>query len=172
MTATLEPPVMVEDRSIWPAIESLISCLCSQLVSDGLPPVCICAPMPGEAIATDYVSDSAGMAWARLTSGWPSTSFPNADVTPGCAAPLAFGVELGVAYCAPTMSDDGDPPDLTAQYEATRLQLAAMNTMRRAIACCFPGRAPNVVLGTYTPIGPEGGVVGGVWTISVAEGAI
>lgn len=173
MTVTLEPDVMVEDASIWPAMTALISCLCSQLQLDGLPPVCICSPMPGEAIATDYVSEDAGMAWVRLVQAWPSTSFPAVDPGPGCGAPLAFGLELGVAYCAPGPDEDGGPPDLVAQFEATRLQVAAMNTMRRAIACCFPNRrAADVVLATYAPMGPEGGVVGGAWTLTVAQGAL
>lgn len=173
MTAVLEPDLMVEDRSIWPAVTALTNCLCTQLVTDALPPVCICSPMPGEQIAADYVTEEAGMAWVRVTTAWPSASFPNATAQASCAAPLAFGVELGVLYCAPGAAADGDPPGMSAQFDAVRLQLAAMNSIRRAVICCFPGRrASDVVLGVYNPMGPEGGVVGGYWSISVAEGAL
>jgi hypothetical protein len=173
MTVILDPVVMVDDRSIWPAVTALTNCLCTQIASDGLPPVCICSPMPGDSIATDYVSDDAGMAWVRVVLGWPSTSFPAQSQSAACSAPLAFQLEVGLVYCAPAVSSDGEPPDLPAQFDATRLQLAGMNTMRRALRCCFPGqRGADTVLGNYTPMGPMGGVVGGTWTVFVAEGAI
>lgn len=174
MTAVLDVPAgMVDDKSIWPAIASLTGCLCEEVIRSGLPPVCICTPLPGETIATDYVSEDAGMAWVRLQSAWPSTSFPNPSGSATCTAPIAYGLELGLAYCAPTLEDDGAPPGFSAQFDATRVQLAAMAAIRRAIICCFPtARAADVVLGLYVPMGPEGGVVGGSWAISVAEGAI
>lgn len=172
MTITA-PDTIVEDRTIWPALVSLTSCLCQQIDVDGLPPVCICTPMPGEEISTDYVSEDAGMAWVRLESGWPSTTFPSPAASAACNAPLAFNLEVGIAYCAPTLTDGGEPPDLAAQFDSTRLQLAAMSTIRRAIICCFPASTiHSVVLGVYQPMGPQGGVVGGYWSIAVAEGAI
>jgi hypothetical protein len=62
---------------------------------------------------------------------------------------------------------------MAAQFDAVRLQMAAMSAIRRAVLCCFPGaRSQDVILGVYLPIGPQGGVVGGTWSISVAEGAI
>lgn len=169
---TITATTMREDKAIWPSIASITSCLCQQIVTDGLPPVCICSPMPGDAIATDYVSEDAGMAWVRLESGWPSTSFPVPSGLASCDAPLAFNLEVGLAYCAPIFDSDGTPPNLVEMFESTRLQMAGMATIRRAILCCFPGKSQDVVLGTYQPIGPEGGVVGGFWSISVAEGAI
>jgi hypothetical protein len=173
VTAILDPDQMVEDRTIWPAIASLTACLCRTVVDLGLPPVCICSPMPGEEIASDYVSEEAGMAWVRLESAWPSTNFPSPSGAAACNAPLAFGIEVGLAYCAPGSSDDGEPPSMAAQFDAVRLQMAAMNAMRQAILCCFPtSRASDVALGVYVPAGPQGGVVGGTWSISVAEGAV
>lgn len=164
--------VLVEDKAIWPSITSLLGCLCEEVIRSGLPPVCICTPLPGEEIATDYVSEDAGMAWVRLESAWPSTSFPNPSAA-SCSAPIAYGLEVGLAYCAPTLEEDGSPPPFGAQFDTTRVQIAAMAAMRRAILCCFPAaRAQDVVLGLYVPMGPAGGVVGGTWSISVAEGAI
>lgn len=172
MTATLDASTMVEDRAIWPTIAALTACLCRQIADDGLPAVCICSPMPGEVIATDYVTEDAGMAWVRLSSGYPSTAFPAPSGIASCDAPLAFSLELGIAYCAPMPSDDGEPPPMSTMFDSTRLQLAGMNTIRRAVICCFPGKARDVVMGIYNPMGPEGGVVGGFWSIFVAEGAM
>jgi hypothetical protein len=70
------------------------------------------------------------------------------------------------------LEQDGTPPGFDVQFETTRVQLAAMSSMRKAILCCFPGYHADVVLGLYVPMGPQGGVVGGTWSISVAEGVI
>lgn len=169
---TIDAPPLREDVAIWPALASLTSCLCQEIVASGLPEVYICTPLPGEQIAAEYVSEDAGMAWTRLVSAFPSTTFP-AQALVGCFAPLAFEVELGVLYCAPEPGADGSPPDMAAQFDATRLQVAAMAAMRRALLCCFPtGNSKDLILGPYAPIGPDGGVVGGTWTVWVAEGAI
>jgi hypothetical protein len=37
--------------------------------------------------------------------------------------------------------------------------------MRRAVACCLNSK--DWILGGYAPLGPQGGVVGGVWTLSM-----
>lgn len=164
--------VLVTDRSIWPAITALTSCLCQTLETRGLPPVCICTPMPGEELATDYVTEDAGMAWVRLVSAYPSVSFPNAAVNASCASPLAFELEVGVAYCAPMPENDGTPPGMSAQFDAVEVQMAAMDAMTAALLCCFPGNRVDVVLNQYTPMGPQGGVVGGTWSLYVAQGVV
>lgn len=161
------------DTSIWPALSALTACLCQTLADDNMPPVCICSPMPGDTIDASYVSEDAGMAWVRLENAYPSTSFPVQDPTAACVAPLGFALEMGVLYCSPAPGPDGSPPDMPSQYDATRLQLAVMSSMRRALLCCFPAGSPkDLVLGAYTPMGPDGGVVGGAWTLYLAEGAI
>jgi hypothetical protein len=165
--------VLVTDKSIWPAITALTSCLCQQIDLRGLPPVCICTPLPGEVLATDYVTEDAGMAWVRLESAWPSTAFPNQAVgSSSCKAPLAFALEIGIAYCAPMPASDGTPPDLASQFESVELQMAAMAAMRAAIECCMPASTADYAIGMYSPMGPEGGVVGGTWSMFLAEGAI
>lgn len=39
-----------------------------------------------------------------------------------------------------------------------------MRALHQAIVCCD---LDPVVLGTYTPVGPQGGLVGGYWQINV-----
>ena len=51
MTAPTDEIVLREDRVAWPMLLRLTDCLCAELVASGLPPTCICSPMPGEAIA-------------------------------------------------------------------------------------------------------------------------
>jgi hypothetical protein len=175
MSAPPVDDVLVDDTVAWPVLTGLTDCLCTELVTAGLPPTCICSPMPGEGIATDYVSPEQGMAWVRVASVYPSGTFPAQDQgASGCLMPMAVQLEVGVLYCAPvTEGRSNTPPGLGAMFDATRLQMAAMAAMLRAIECCLGGASTKgVALGTYTPAGPDGGVVGGSWQVTVAEGVV
>jgi hypothetical protein len=163
---------LVDDTIAWPILMDLVQCLCAELAKSNLPPVCICSPMPGETIAVDYVTAEAGMAWVRLVQAYPSTNFPAQTAAASCGAPLAIQYDVGVAYCAPTLEEDGSAPGMLVQFETTQVQLAAMAAIRRAILCCLGAATKDAVLGLYTPMGPAGGVVGGFWTVAIAQGAI
>lgn len=171
------PPVetLVEDKIAWPVQVQLADCLCAELIESGLPPTCICSPMPGEAIAADYVSPEQGMAWVRVSSVYPSSVFPAQDQSAsGCLMPMAVQLEVGVLYCAPVVEGRSkNPPGLAQMFDSARLQMAAMAAMLRAIECCLGAASrKGVSLGPYTPLGPEGGVVGGSWQVTVAEGVV
>lgn len=169
MSVDVEIPVR-DDTTAWPGVQALIECLCTEMVNSGLGPLCLCSPLPGSQIALDYGAE--GMAWVRVAGAWPSANFPNPD--PGgrgaCTSPLAIQLEVGAARCAPSLGDDGELPTLSEQFEVTRLQLADMAAMRRAILCCDLANNGRVALGAYTPAGPQGGVVWGTWTVWVEEG--
>lgn len=174
MTVTDEP-VLIEDTAAWPGVTVLASCLCAEIEVSGLGPVCLCSPLPGADIALDYGTE--GMAWVRVMGLWPSATFPSADgIGRGlgrstCTSPLAVQVELGVARCAPMPGDDGEPPSMVDQFEATRRQLADMAAMRRAVVCCQGKDARyRIDLGPYSPGGPTGGVLWGTWTVWFEEG--
>ena len=159
------------DLDVWPTMNRLVDCLCTELSLAGLD-TCYCGVLPGDQIAAQYVNHKTreGMAWVRLSTAWPYTSFPNLDQTAVCGADLAYELEIGSLFCAPAFADSrGRPPTLVAQFEATQVQVAAMAAMRRAIVCCL-GTGRNAVLGTYTPVGPTGDVVGGTWTVVVSGG--
>lgn len=175
MTVPVDDPPLVEDKIAWPVMVALADCLCTELVSSGLPPTCICSPMPGEAIAADYVSSEQGMAWVRVASVYPSSVFPAQDQSAaGCLMPMAIQLEVGALYCAPVVEGRSkNPPGLAAMYDSARLQMAAMAAMQRAIECCLGSVSrKHVSLGPYAPLGPDGGVVGGFWTVTVAEGVV
>lgn len=164
---------LVEDQTAWPILLKLGDCLCQEIASAGLPPTCICSPMPGDAVAADYVTAEAGMSWVRVASVFPYTVFPAQETRAlGCAVSMAVQLEVGTLFCAPVVEGRNGrrPPGLSAMYDSTRIQMAAMAAMLRAIECCLSGRSKDVALGAYTPLGPDGGVVGGSWTVTVAEG--
>lgn len=155
-----------DDTLIWPAMEALSACLCAELaVAELLPDDCFCGLMPGSETPFDY---SNGMAWVRLVNAFPSNEFPTVESTlrGSCQAPLAAELEIGVLNCAPGITSTGVLPTQEQQFEATRLQIATMAAVRRAIVCC---EVDTLLLGSYTPIGPDGGLVGGSWQVWIGQ---
>jgi hypothetical protein len=157
--------------SIQDTLEKLASCLCAQIETDGLPAVCFCGLAPGAEIALDYQGDCpdgvCGMAWVRLATAYPATALGNTSEQPGnCAVPVGFDVEIGIVRCASLPDEDGSPPSEADLLADTQIQVADMLVMRRAVVCCV---GSDHLLRAYTPIGPDGGVVGGVWAVSLME---
>ncbi len=156
------------DNPIAVALTNLATCLCGQIVADGLPDVCFCGVIPGEAASAMYGGDCSkkcGMAWVRLVEATPANGAGVEVTTPAnCMAGLGFTVEVGMLRCTPigTATTPPKPEELLA---SAQLQWADMMVMRRSIACC-PGNR-DWVLGAYTPMGPGGGLVGGFWTVTL-----
>lgn len=159
--------VYTPDTKVWPILVELKDCLCTTLrEAELLPGNCFCGIMPGSDVSFDYQE---GMAWVRLTDANLSTTFPTvAEYRSGCGAPLAFGVEVGALNCIPGLSSTGTFPTAAVREEAARVQITTMQKMREAILCCMP-KGLEISLGVYTPIGPEGNLVGGTWTASISE---
>jgi hypothetical protein len=159
---------------VRPTIDStltaLATCLCAEIVDpvNDVPDVCFCGVIPGEAASAMYGGDcktKCGMAWTRLITAYGAAGVGNVSNLPGnCATGIGFDVELGMLRCTPigTATTPPKPEELLA---SSQLQLADMMVMRKAIACC-PG-SRDWALGTYTPMGPGGGLVGGFWTIQM-----
>jgi hypothetical protein len=162
------PDDYVEDTDIWPLMVSLSECLCAELTARGLlPGDCFCGIVPGQQATWDY---SAGMAWVRMDGTVPSAAFPAQSFSlNNCGTTLAAEIEVGVVQCTPGPSSDGSPPTRAQQYESTRLQLATMAAMRTAILCCADASDMDMILGEYTPQGPNGNLVGGTWRVSVGR---
>lgn len=135
--------------------------------------LCANAIYPGESVPGDYgVESCGGMAWVRLASANPTATFPAPVATPdNCNYTLAFPLEMGVMRPSPipdgTLNEVELPGD-EAHNEAAHKQFADLHAMHRAIK-----RAQEdiemLVIGTYTPVGPVGGIVGGTWTLTVGN---
>jgi hypothetical protein len=161
------------DRAVWPAVEAMSVCLCSTLNDSGLGDLCFCGVFPGAQPYDQMGDGTAGQAWVRVVRVYPSNAFPQIEQDPrrSCASGLAVEMELGVLRCAPMPADSGRvPPTMSAQWDATRLQMADMAAMQRAVQCCYT-ESDLVMLGNYTPTGPAGGVVGGTWQVFVSAAA-
>ena len=166
-----------EDPDIYPALVALSACLCAELTASGLPTPCFCGVLPGANVPMSYCGECGGFsdakcggqAWVRLDSVFPSTIFPSPADTTQCSTGLAASIEIGVLRCMQVMEEGGEAPSLDEQVRATRLQMADMQAMRRAVMCCDWRADPDhkILLTTYVPVGPEGGCVGGTWTFMV-----
>lgn len=152
------------DAQVWPLLTDLASCLCREITDAGLPEPCFCGVLPGAQVALDYCTSCddgrCGMAWTRLAAILPVLS--ETPVPRRCQVGLVISIEAGVVRCAPMPDDDGNPPSMAEQFEATALQMADQAAIQRALLCCSGIEAP--VLGAYQPLGPLGGCVGGSWT--------
>lgn len=153
------------DTVFWPFLLDLRSCLCNELaVSAPEQSLCLCSVVPG---VPDFagVVNGKGQAWVRLVSVFPSSSPPAVDTTmTNCDAPLAATVEVGVVRCSPVAGTRQVPQD--AWEASAELVMSDMMAIYRAICCT--GR--TIYRSSYTPYGPQGGVVGGFWSIVVPQG--
>ena len=114
-------------------------------------------------VAWDECCD--GQTWVRVTS-----LVPDPPTDQRCSVDWwDAGIEVGVLRCASVVDDRGNAPSasrLTAEAQSTARD---MWNLAEAIRCYFAD-VPTVVhvdLGTWTPLGAEGGCVGGTWTATV-----
>jgi hypothetical protein len=149
-------------------LTDLAACLCVQVEDSGLPGLCFCGVIPGDAAVGDHAGDCAdvcGMGWVRLAAAYPAASVGVPDETPGnCSSSMGLDVELGILRCI-EIPADGTPPSSTALAEATELQQADMLVMWRAVMCCDSISVKDAKMSGFRPMGPLGGLYGGAFTI-------
>lgn len=150
-------------------LAELLECLTAQIKAKGLEDqYCSITVQPGNAVVFDFGEDCAGTAWVRLVSANPTAAFPTPDVSVNnCAYTLAFTVEVGMIGPAPQLDEamgEYIVPGDVEMFEASMRQLAEMQMIYDAIRSAD---IPEKIVGDYAPQGPEGGVLGGTWTVTV-----
>jgi hypothetical protein len=161
---------------ISPILTAISACVCAQLEDDGLPPTCVCTPMPGQGIAADYgydcKSDADGMAWTRLVNAYPASS-PGVQGQAGqggqipqkCGTLLGVTIEVGIIRSIQVADTRGRPVPPQVMADSVAQQNGDMMAMYKAFNCCEVLADLDWALGVYAPAGPQGGVVGGAWQI-------
>lgn len=138
--------------------------------------MCVKALLGGDSVLAEYVGldGCKGMLWVRFTGAGPSASFPQQGIRPGnCSWELAVPLEVGVLRPAPPveviLGREPVLPTSEQQTDAVHRQIEDMDAMRRAIQKTADWYDEDSVLGSYTPIGPAEGALGGswLWTVSV-----
>lgn len=163
-----------DDNPVFARLTTLATCLCGQIQDpeNGVPDVCFCGIVPGESAAATYAGDCdtrCGMAWVRMANLYPSTVIGQINSAPrNCATPLGVDVEVGILRCFDMADEYGPNPEQL--LSATQLQVADAQVIYRAILCCDTISPRDVTIGPYIPLGPQGGLVGGAVTLSMAVG--
>jgi hypothetical protein len=160
---TVLDPLIV---SIADAVDELVTCVCDRLETHGGGPVCWCGLYPGDEVSWEFCGacdgDACGMAWVRLMGVFPYSTFPVPAPDLNCTLPLAWQVEVGALRCLPE-SDDLPAPDQLAGTSLT--MMADATALYQALRCCS---ASQVAPELWTPLGPQGGCVGGAWSAYLA----
>lgn len=169
------PPGPNADQLLFPAVQSLLVCLCTALSQQANPPG-ICCLRAGDSVVQDMGINldecCTGQAYVRpagfYATGDPNSPFPSpstdAAITPCGVTAWGLQIEMGVFRCMPTTS-----PVSCAQWETVTLQhMADAKAMRTAICCWMTQYDPSSVsLGAWTPVGPDGGCIGSTWMVSI-----
>jgi hypothetical protein len=154
---------------IHDALEQLLKCAKAQLLT----PVCRSFIHPGSNAPHDSCEESNGsngQLWvANITSiaGWPAPT--GNPIT--CATPFAETIELGITRCALGKLRDVSPfvpkpEDVTA--DAVQQQIDKL-ALKNAILCCWGVSGKDLLPPIWEPIEPQGGCVGGTWTIVIRD---
>lgn len=159
---------------IWPKATELLSCL-EEWLSRYQAEACRTFIAPGNPPAWDFCCDCGqgdGQAWVQISEVFPTDDFPNQQLGPMRCPPSGYGVEftVGILRCAAVLDDQGRAPSserLTADAQKVQRDRAIVNEMLR---CCYLADADpgSYVLGLWTPLGPDGGCVGGSVSLQVA----
>lgn len=161
-------------NAVFARLQAISACLCAQILDpdNGVPDVCYCGVVPGATPPAGYAGDCSkkcGMAWVRLVSVYPSSSTGVISTVPArCDTGMGMDVEVGILRCMSVGDDQGNLPPPAEQVAAVELQMADLMVMWKAILCCDAIPSGDVLLGQYQPVGPEGGLVGGIFNLAMA----
>ncbi len=112
----------------------------------------------------ECASGGNGMLWVSLTEISPVLGDPE-RVGP-CGWEYEATYAIGILRCDKTanLSASGKPPAPEVFTQQAREQMQDARIIRAAITCCFAELHPDpgdFTLGAWSPLGPDGGCVGG-----------
>lgn len=163
-----------------PILQKLLDCVTVALVDCGYPACNYYLSADANPAWDDCCECDTGngRVWVQLVSIVP-------DVSPGysntslvdCATEMAANVSINILRCAPVSDTNGRPPSVADLTAAAKGQMRDAAIMRSAIRCCFAQDDPqnhpesvdaaNVSFGEWTPLGPDGGCMGGSQVVQV-----
>lgn len=162
--------------TLAPIIERTLTCLVTRL-NDLDVPVRRAFWHPGTTAPWDACGESGdgaeGQVWVAVPRVYPSDNFPVETTAAHRCAPRGFAAELtvGVLRCAAVVDDHGRAPSAEAVTDDALKVSRDRSIVLDAIVCCLMGEDADpgtYRLGGWTPLGPDGGCVGGTWSVTVA----
>lgn len=164
-TQPVKPPLpWISDLAL-----RLRTCLCDALVDN---PPCWCGVWPGSEVPWDHCGEcdggSCGTAYVQVTNAFVSSEFPFPDTEGRCYAPMAYELTVGVVRCIPVADEEGNLPSSGEILSSFLTNLDDQQAVWKAIQCCM-GKDVTHTLGSWEPLGPQGGCVGGQFTVTVTN---
>lgn len=156
-----------------PYLAELLEAVKAELDASGLGKgLCYQGVKPGAGVAYDFGDGCTGMLWTRLGNSFAcSGAFPVQD-DGSQRAPLRFAhtVEIGLIRGI-DLPDDAEPATAEADFDDVERQLAESDAIVRAVCGYFARRRfDDWTLGSYLPVGPDGAILGGLWTVTARRG--
>lgn len=99
--------------------------------------------------------------WVRVVQIAPATAPESFGGS--CAISLRITLEVGVLRCVP-IPEGGEAPTASDVLEAAQISMDDMNTVQ--CAAMSSDAFDRISLGVWTPLGPQGGQYGGVWSFT------
>lgn len=125
---------------------------------------CSITVQPGNAVTFDFGPESGcgGIAWTRLVAASPATG------SNGCIMWMTYTIEVGMVGPVPGLdySEIGgyELPSDAELFDAAQRQSDEMMMLINALNSAD---VEGISIGDYSPSGPEGGVLGGYFTVTV-----
>lgn len=161
----------MSDTLAWPVMQGLLRCLeeeYDRAISIQKP--AFIGLVPGALVPADYIGENCGMAWVRFLTAFRTEEFPTPSTRMAGDLPWVFTLEVGTYRCAPVPKKPVNGrmvmPSMEEQHEATRVQMADFQVIRKAVHCCL-GEDYEYALGQISPVGPQGDVLGQSWQVIV-----
>lgn len=174
MTSPIEPDctgaMSNEDRDPHPSprevenrLVTILALIVEELACAGSP-VEVCTVEPGTQPNGEHAC--AGQAWIRIISGGMMDPFPNQTLDPGKCNRTGFLVGAGVMRgCLPTLDVNAQGPTPLEQTQMGIQQIRDMSVLISVVRNHFPletgGAKYRLVINSWDPIEPIGGVAGG-----------
>lgn len=150
------------------AVTSLLECVQAGLTT----PVCKAFWHPGPNAPFDVCesSDSGnGQLWVAHGTDQPGWPAPSAEPVT-CATTWSAAIEVGIVRCAQgQLGDDGSLPAADLITADAQQQDEDRLVIRNAIMCCWDVDGKDVIVEGWEAIEPQGGCVGGVWTVVIRD---
>lgn len=147
--------------SVCDILSALQACWCEQLsCSLGGSPLTCCIT-PGNPAFPE--TGCGGFAWVRLVGAYPSVNFPqHASQPQKCIIDTwALQVEVGITRCAPQPCEVLGDACCDQQADASAILADDFAQMRKLFICgCLGLASDEIIMGSMTVYGPEGGLVG------------
>ena len=163
---------MATKPTIDEAAQALVACVCGELEAAGRP-ACTCSTTVGTPLVANVCECEAGQAagelWVNFSTMYPAdpqTLRRGTYVYPCRNVATVAEFRVTLARCFPTLDERGQLPEALAQAERAEELHADLESLHRALTCCF-AETTRFLIQNVEVQDPEGGLTAFVFTIAV-----